>query len=75
MGDSMENNLKKIEKDLDILNKKLDTIESELDNLEMKVSIIKEMQKDEGLKHSKEVEKELNKILDRLQSLIATSGL
>ena len=71
----MENNIQKIENDLDILNKKLDTIESELDNIEMKISIIKEMQKDEGLKHSKEVEKELNKILDRLQSLIATSGL
>ncbi len=71
----MENNIQKIENDLDILNQKLDTIESELDNIEMKVAIIKEMQKDEDLKQSKEVETELNKILERLQSLIAISGL
>ena len=71
----MESNIKKIEKDLDVLTKKLDSLESELDNIEMKVSIIKEMQKDEGLKHSKEVETELQKVIDRLQKLMISSGL
>ena len=71
----MDSNIKKIEKDLDILNKKLDEIESEIDNLEMKVAIIKEMQKDEGLKASEAVEGELKKILERLQTLMATNGI
>ncbi len=71
----MDSNIKRIEKDLAILNKKLDDIESELDNLEMKVSIIKEMRKDDKLKASDDVEKELKKILERLQSLMSASGL
>ena len=71
----MDSNIKRIEKDLAILNKKLDDIESELDNLEMKVSIIKEMRKDDKLKASADVEKELKKSLERLQSLMSASGL
>ena len=71
----MDSNIKRIEKDLALLNKKLDDIESELDNLEMKVSIIKEMRKDAKLKASEDVERELKKILERLQSLMSASGL
>ena len=71
----MENEINTIEKNLEILNKKLDSFESELDNLEMKVSIIKEIKKDNTAQSSKEIEKELKKIIDRIQSLMVASGM
>ena len=71
----MESNIRRIEKDLAVLSKKVDDIESEIDNLELKIAIIKEMQKDDKLKASVEVENELKKVVDRLQTLISTTGL
>ena len=71
----MDSNIRRIEKDLTVLSEKIDDIESEINNLELKVAIIKEMQKDDRLKASNEVEKELKKILERLQSLMSASGL
>ena len=71
----MESNIRRIEKDLAVLSKKVDDIESEINNLELKIAIIKEMQKDDKLKASAEVEKELKKVVDRLQTLISTTGL
>ncbi len=71
----MESNIRRIEKDLAVLSKKVDDIESEIDNLELKIAIIKEMQKDDRLKASAEVENELKKVVDRLQNLISTTGL
>ncbi len=71
----MDNNIRIVEEDLAILSRKVDDIESEINNLELKLSLIKEMQKDEKLKASKEVEEELRKVVDRLHYLITTSGL
>ena len=71
----MEDNIKIVEKDLAILSKKVEDIESEINNLELKLSLIKEMRKDEKLRASKEVDTELRKVVDRLHYLISTSGL
>ncbi len=71
----MDNNIRKVEEYLAILNKRVDDIESEIDNLELKLAIIKEMQKDEKLKASAEVEGELKKVVERLHSLITVSGI
>ena len=71
----MESNIRRIEKDLAVLSKKVEDIESEIDNLELKLAIIKEMQKDDKLKATNQVEKELEKVVDRLHTLISTTGL
>ena len=71
----MDNDIRKVEEYLTILNKRIEDIESEIANLEIKLAIIKEMKKDEKLKASEEIDNEVKKVIKRLHSLIANSGI